>query len=624
MNRRDFLAHSATPLLIAQGAEAERPNILWVTCEDMSPTIGCYGDKFASTPNIDALASRGLRFRHVWSNAPVCAPARTTIISGIYPPSTGAEHMRSFVKLAPGQKMFPQLLKEAGYYTTNNVKEDYNIDYTGGGQNAVWSESSKNAHWRKRAPGQPFFSVFNHEITHESQIRKVPHELKHDLREVRVPAYHPDTPETRHDWAQQYDNISTMDAQIGKILKDLEADGLMDSTIVFFYSDHGTGLPRSKRWPYNSGLQVPMIVHIPAKFAALAPSDYKPGGWSDRLVSFVDLAPTLLNLAGLPPQAYHQGQAFLGAQIPAPRDFVFGFRGRMDERIDMVRSVRNKRYVYIRNYMPHRIYGQHVDYMFEMPTTRKWKELFDAGKTNEAQSHFWKTKPAEELYDLDNDPDEVKNLALRPTSEQLSQLRRMRMAQQTLANQICDVGFLPEHEMRERSKPDAPYAMGHNFKRYNAARVIAAAEIATGSRMPEPDLLRTYISDEDVALRYWSAIGILRQGEEAVKATLAELRGLLKDPAPNPMIIAAEALARYGEPADLAPAMELLLAAADVTRTGNYVAIAAMNSLTEIGAAKLKPYRDKIQALPKESAAIIARERTYVGRLVEYLLQLTA
>jgi arylsulfatase A-like enzyme len=624
MNRRDFLAQSAAPLLLAQTPEIERPNILWVTCEDMSPTIGCYGDKLAITPAIDALAQRGLRFRHVWSNAPVCAPARTTIISGMYPPSTGAENMRSTAKLAPGQKMFPQILKEAGYYTTNNVKEDYNLEYTGGSQAAVWSESSRAAHWRKRAPGQPFFSVFNHEITHESQIRKTPHQLKHDPREVRVPAYHPDTPETRHDWAQYYDNITTMDTQIGKILADLEADGLKDSTIVFFYSDHGAGMPRSKRWPYNSGLQVPMIVHIPAKFAALAPADYKPGEWCDRLVSFVDLAPTVLNLAGIAAEPYHQGQAFLGAQIPPPRDFVFGFRGRMDERIDMVRSVRTKRYVYIRNYMPHRIYGQHVDYMFEMPTTRKWKEVFDSGKATEAQSHFWKTKPAEELYDLENDPDEIKNLAERPTSQQLSQLRRMRTAQQTLANQICDVGFLPEHEMRERSKPDAPYVMGHNPKRYNVARIIAAAEIATGPRLPEPDLLRTYLADSDSAIRYWTVIGILRQGEAAVKETLPELRALLKDTAPNPMILAAEALARYGEPTDLAPAMEMLIAAADVTRTGNYVAIAAMNSLTEIGAAKLKPYHTKLIALPKDSPATLPRERTYVARLVEYLSALAA
>ncbi|MCX6610732.1 MAG: sulfatase, partial [Acidobacteria bacterium] len=288
MNRREFLATSAAPLL-----QTRQPNILWVTCEDMSPNLGCYGDKYAKSPTIDALAERSLRYRHAWSCAPVCAPARTTIISGMYPPSTGAEHMRSETKLAPGQKMFPQILREAGYYTSNNSKEDYNLVHTG----KVWDDSSNKAHWRNRDPKQPFFSVFNFIITHESQIRTPGHKLKHDPREVHVPAYMPDNEIVRRDWAQYYDNISTMDDMVKKTLGELEADGLKDSTIVFFYSDHGAGMPRSKRWPYNSGLQVPMMVHIPEQFKHLAPKDYTPGGWTDRLVSFVDLAPTALGLA---------------------------------------------------------------------------------------------------------------------------------------------------------------------------------------------------------------------------------------------------------------------------------------------------------------------------------------
>lgn len=618
MLRREFLTASAAPLMEAQGKQL--PNILWVTCEDMSPNLGCYGDRYAKSPAIDRLAERSLRYRHCWSNAPVCAPARTTIISGMYPPSTGAEHMRSMTKLGPGQKMFPQLLREAGYYTTNNNKEDYNLAHTG----KVWDESSTKAHWRGRGEKQPFFSVFNFVITHESQIRKTPHQLRHDPRELRVPAYHPDSPEVRHDWAQYYDNIETMDGMVNRTLKELEADGLNDSTIVFFYSDHGAGMPRSKRWPYNSGLQVPLMVHIPEQFRHLAPKDYGAGKWTERLISFVDLAPTVLSLAGMKKAEYHQGQAFLGEHIGAERDYVFGFRGRMDERIDMVRSVRNERYVYIRNYMPHRIYGQHVNYMFEMPTTRKWKEVYDSGKANEAQSQFWRTKPAEEFYDLQTDPDEVKNLALRPTAEQRSEMNRMRAEQTSLAVRIRDVGFLPEHEIHARAGADAPVTMAADAGRYAVNRVINTAELATGPTLTQPEIFRTYLSDGDAAVRYWCAVGVLRGGASAVEVCGEALRGRLAgDESANVRILAAEALARYGTAEDLKPAVEELLNLSDAAVNGNYLAIAALNSLTEIGGEKLKPWRARIAALPKEDPKASERMRSYVPRLVEYLVALS-
>ncbi len=615
MNRREFIAASAAPLL-----QTKQPNILWVTCEDMSPNLGCYGDQYAKSPTIDSLAERSLRYRHAWSCAPVCAPARTTIISGMYPPSTGAEHMRSETKLAPGQKMFPQILREAGYYTSNNSKEDYNLVHTG----KVWDESSNKAHWRNRDPKQPFFSVFNYVITHESQIRTPGHQLKHDPREVRVPAYMPDNAIVRHDWAQYYDNIATMDGMVKKILGELEADGLRDSTIVFFYSDHGAGMPRSKRWPYNSGLQVPMMVHIPEQFKDLAPKDYKEGGWTDRLVSFVDLAPTALSLASIKRPEYHQGHAFLGTEIAPEQNYVFGFRGRMDERIDMVRSVRSQRYVYIRNYMPHRIYGQHVDYMFEMPTTKSWKESFDSGKATEVQSRFWKTKPSEEFYDLQKDPDEINNLALSPTAAEKAELNRMRTEQSALALKIRDVGFLPEHEIHSRSKADAPYTMAQDGERYAANRVINTAELATGPTLTRPEIFRTYLADGDSAVRYWCTIGVLRQGKAAVKVCADALRAALKDQAPNVRILSAEALARYGEAGDLKPAIELLLKEADATKGDTYTAIAAFNSLTEIGGEKLRPYRDRIALLPKGHPKASAKFQSYIPRSIDYLLEISA
>ncbi len=613
MKRREFLA---SPLVLS-AQSAARPNILWVTCEDMSPNLGCYNDKFAQSPTIDAFAQKSLRYKNAWSNAPVCAPARTTIISGMYPPSTGAEHMRSETKLAPDQKMFPCLLREAGYYTSNNSKEDYNLAHTG----KVWDESSAKAHWRNKAQGQPFFSVFNYVITHESQIRRRPHTLRHDPREVRIPAYQPDTPEVRHDWAQYYDNILAMDGMVKKTLGELEADGLVNDTIVFFYSDHGAGMPRSKRWPYNSGCHVPMAVHFPDKFRALAPKDYQAGAWTDRLVSFVDLAPTVLSLAGIAKPSYHQGHAFLGQNIEPEQPYVFGFRGRMDERVDMVRSVRSKRYVYLRQYMPHRIYGQHVSYMFEMPTTQVWKKLYDEGKLKPEQKAFWEAKPVEELYDLEADPDEIKNLAVNPNAGQKKVLAEMREAQRSLAARVKDIGFLPEHEIHARAGADAPYTMGHDAKRFNQGKIHAVAERATG---PEPASLKDLIAglaDPDSAAQYWYATGILRMGAKAFPQALEALK---KVSTPAASIVAAEAIARFGPQAEQAKAMETLLGYADAVKNGPYLAVAALNSLTETGAAKLKPYKDRIAALPKDAQGAVQRAEGYVPRLLEYLLQISS
>src|SRR5438876_6433593 len=226
----------------------------------------------------------------------------------MYAPSTGAEHMRSMVPYPAGKQMFPQLLRAAGYYCTNNVKEDYNLAKPG----KVWDESSRNAHWKNRKPPQPFFAVFNSVKSHESQIRTRPHKQVHDPAKVRVPAYHPDTPEVRQDWAQYYDVITEADTDAGTRLSEVERAGLANDTIVFYFADHGSGMPRSKRWPYNSGLQVPLVVYFPEKWRSLAPPEYRPGVKSDRLVSFVDLAPSVLSLAGIKPPEWMQGHAFAG------------------------------------------------------------------------------------------------------------------------------------------------------------------------------------------------------------------------------------------------------------------------------------------------------------------------
>ncbi|MCX6629888.1 MAG: sulfatase-like hydrolase/transferase [Candidatus Solibacter sp.] len=527
--------------LTAHAAQPARPNVLWTTCEDTGPQLRCCGDEYSVTPNLDRLAARGTIYRNAWSNAPVCAPARTTIISGLYPPSTGAEHMRSMVNLPAAMKLFPQYLREAGYYCTNNAKEDYNLAQPG----KVWDLSSKQGHWRQRAAGQPFFSVFNLEITHESQIRTRPHQWIHDPAKARVPAYHPDTLEVRQDWAQSYDNITTMDTQAGAILGELAKDGLADDTIVFFYGDHGSGMPRSKRWPYNSGLNVSILAHIPDRFRHLAAPEYRPGTSSDRLVGFVDLAPTMLSLAGLKAPDYYQGTAFLGSERKPERPFNYGFRGRMDERYDMVRSVRDKRYIYIRNYMPHKIYGQNIDYMFETPTTRVWKKLYDEGKLNAAQSRFWQTKPAEELFDLEKDRDEVNNLAQAAAHREI--LARLRDAQRQLAVEVRDVGFLPEAEIHSRGAASSPYQAGHDAAKYPLERIMAAAELAAGLQPEAMPKLIQGLGDGDSAVRHWSAMGILMRSAEAVRQAESALKKAMADQSPYVRITAAEALGRHGK-----------------------------------------------------------------------------
>lgn len=604
---------AALPRVASQPkADMPRPNILWLTSEDHGPQMGCYGDRYATTPNVDRLATKGMIYLHAWSNAPVCAPARTTIISGMYACSTGSEHMRSMVPFPRGAKMFPQYLREAGYYCTNNVKEDYNLEKPG----QVWDVSSGRAHWQNRKAGQPFFAVFNSTKSHESQIRTRPHKQVHDPAKVRVPAYHPDTPEVRQDWAQYYDQVSEADADAGERLKELEAAGLAEETIVFYYGDHGSGMPRSKRWPYNSGLSVPLVVYFPEKWRHLAPKEYQPGGKSERPVSFVDLAPTVLSIAGIKPPEHLQGFAFAGAYAAPVQPYVYGFRGRMDERYDMVRSVTDGRYVYIRNYMPHRPYGQHVAYMFETPTTRVWKRLHDERKLNAAQDAFWNTKPPEELYDLQSDPDEVRNLA--KSAAQAERLATMRRAQQALATRIRDVGFLPEGEMHRRAEGSTPYDMAADNRKYPFQRIFATAELAAGlDREVQPQLQKA-LSDPDSAVRYWAAQGILMRGKLGVFDADADLRRALVDSSPEVRIVAAEALGRYGSAMDLKAALPVLVELADWGKNDVFVSMAALNALDVLGP-KAAPAKDAIRGFTANGKLPDERYGSYVPRLLQDL-----
>ena len=503
----------------------ERPNILWITSEDNGPDLGAYGLDYAHTPALDNLAKESAIYTNAFATAGVCAPARSTIITGMYPPSLGSQHMRSRAQLPRGIKFYSHYLRDAGYYCTNNSKEDYNLVKPKGS----WDESGRKAHWKNAPKGKPFFAIFNHTISHESKIRlrekSFPH---HKIEEASIPPYHPNIPETKRDWAQYHANVTKLDGLVDKTLKELDEAGLTEDTIVFYYGDHGSGMPRHKRWLWDSGIHIPLLVRIPDKWKELR--EVQPGAKTDRLVSFVDLGPTALSLAGIDPPKNMHGKAFLGVHSEKPREFIHAFRGRMDERYDMVRAVRDKRYKYIRNYNPHQIYGQFIAYMFQTDTTRIWKEMFDQGKLNEIQSAFWKTKPPIEFYDTLNDPHEVNNLA--DSQSHASHRERLAAELHRWQIEIRDLGFLPEGEMHERRGELTPHELGKNNSKYPLVKIKKAADFATAADQTALPKLKEMMNHKDSAIRYWAATGCIIVGKES-KILKKDLIRLLEDSCPD-------------------------------------------------------------------------------------------
>ncbi|HZH72091.1 MAG TPA: sulfatase-like hydrolase/transferase [Mariniphaga sp.] len=520
----------------------ELPNILWLTSEDNSAMLGCYGDDFATTPNLDRLASQGFLYTHAYANAPVCAPARNTILTGIYANSGGNQHMRSSYPLSETIKTYPEYLREAGYYCTNNSKTDYNTNSVD--PNRIWDESSNKAHYKNRPEGKPFFAVFNSTISHESSLHdSIPDEnLRHNPNEVPIAPYHPATDAVKHDWAQYYDKVEDMDKWVGERLQELEDAGLADNTIVFYYGDHGGVLARSKRYVYETGTRVPFIVRIPEKYKHLFPAE-TTGSKIDRLISFVDLVPTLLSIAGIPVPDYLQGNAFLGDQKSPDPEYAYMFRGRMDERYDMSRAVRDNQYRYIRNYMPFRIYGQRLEYLWRAPSIRSWEQAYMNGECNDVQSTFWNTKPVEELYDTRNDYWEVNNLAADPDYKEV--LERMRNANRQWVSRIKDTGFIPEADFLNRAGENSRYDF-LRIENIDLEQVIDAAEIATTGREENLQTLQSFLENEEPAIRYWGATGLLILGEKAEGAKKNLLK-VLNDDSPNVVAVASEALYNLGE-----------------------------------------------------------------------------
>lgn len=556
---------------VAPGATADRrPNILWLSCEDLSPNhLGCYGGRGAITPAIDGLARRGVRFTHAFANAGVCAPSRTGIITGMAPTSLGANGMRSRAAVPDFLRGFPAYLRQAGYYCTNNAKTDYNLaDFQAG-----WDESSRQAHWRNRPDrSRPFFAVFNHEITHESRVFAPRDQHEAQVKELRpeerqvpealdVPPIYPDDAAICRDQADLHELATVMDRRVGERLKELEEDGLLEDTIVFFWSDHGDGLPRCKRWLYDSGTRIPLVVSIPERFRV--DGQGVPGSTDDRLVSGLDFGPTLLNLAGVQAPPHMQGRPFLGGRLPAPREYVHAARDRMDAQYDMIRSVRDPRYLYIRNLMPWKPYSQAVAYGEQQDSMKDLRRLAAEGKLPPQCDWFAApAKPEEELYDCDADPWQQHNRIDDPA---LAEVRdRLRREQEDWTFRTRDAHLLPEPMLvRAAAEAGSQWAVFQGDAGLERLRAIRRAALGATA---------TDLSDPDEAVRYW-VVQRLGWG-----GNLDAVEPLLRDPSPDVRIAAAAWLGRGGRADRALPV--LVEALADPSP---WIVVAALTALDEMG-----------------------------------------
>ncbi len=590
--------------------QVDPPNILWITSEDNDRFLGCYGDPFATTPNLDRMASEGFRYTNAYANAPVCAPARNTIITGVYACSNGHEQMRSRYPKSETVRYYTGFLKDKGYYCTNNSKTDYNTSSVDLAE--MWDECGREAHYRNRADGQPFFAIFNFTTSHESSIhRSIPDSaLRHRPEDVVLPPYHPDTPEMRHDWAQYYDKVEDMDTQVGEVLRELEEAGLAENTIVFYYSDHAGILGRSKRFLYETGTHVPFIVHIPEKYKSMYPAA-TPGSTVDRLVSFVDLAPTLLSITGQKAPDFMQGSAFLGKYQGKEPEYVYMFRDRMDGRYDMSRSLVDGQFRYTRNYNPSRIYLQHLAYLWLAPSMRSWEEAYRSGQCNEVQSRWWKPKPVEELYETGKDPWEINNLAGDPAyADKLAEMRR---ASLDMASQIRDAGFIPEADRNIRAGeipiydymrlPELPYR-----------QIVSSAVLATDRDPSSLGSLLKLLQDDDSAIRYWAAQGLLLLGED-VRPYVEAVRAATGDPSWNVTVTAAEMLYLLGEKENALEAYRRVLQCdSPMARTH------ALNSIDHVNGTG-EEFLDDCVSVIRDKYETLDMGSDYDARVIKWLLE---
>ena len=536
----------------------EKPNILWITCEDISPYLGCYGFEQAETPNIDRLAEQGIRFTHAYTNAPVCAVARSTILSGMYATTLGTHQMRSLPQLPESIPAYPLIIRDAGYYCTNNSKTDYNSNFENE-KHSLWDEVSKNAHWKNRPDDKPFFSVFNIGVTHESQLSKkavngyiergqIDEETRIKPEDIDLPPYHPDLPAIRKDWARFHDLITLMDEQVGQRIYELDTAGLTENTIIFFYSDHGGQLSRSKRYIYNVGTQVPLIVQLPEKWGSL--SSQQPGEINTELVSFVDFPKTILSIAGCEIPELMQGRIFLGDARENEPTYVHFFRDRMGARYDFVRAVTDGEYYYIRNFQPHRPRGRDSRYGYNVQANwGNWERYYMQGNCNEIQSQFFQPKPVQELFNTIHDPWHISNITDNP--EQHDRIVNMSEELDRWMIETRDIGLIPEPMFYELVGISQNYQTLFEYAQsadYPIEQILVAAKNASLSDPALKSKYQNYMKNQHPVIRYWGAYSsfVLRSTDSETILSLKEMA--LNDEKITNRIMAAQALGLSGEP----------------------------------------------------------------------------
>lgn len=593
--------------------------------EDNSPLLGCYGDPIARTPNIDKFAEKGVRFDNAYANAPVCAPSRSTIITGVYPTSMGTQHMRCENQIPEAFRFFPNYLHDAGYFTTLRLKRDYNIP----NQVGTWDIDDwwhlEDA-FKGKKEEQPFFLFYNTWMTHEGKVHDDGATLESYFRstfendssindslkkfnpfnpdQINIPEYQPNIRALKQDWANYYRCIEMMDYEFGRMLGYLEQHGLMENTIIIYMSDHGGVLPRSKRFTYETGLKVPLIVYCPEKYKSLVKFPMKKA--SDQLVEFADLAPTVLTLAGLTPPEYMVGEDFLSSN--KTNDVAFGFRGRMDESYDMVRTIKFNNFRYIRNYMPFRPSGQNIQFFWKMPSVQAWEKAYLNGECNAKSAAFFESKPIEELYDVVNDPENTINLVNDPLYAGI--LTELRTKNIEFLKKHYDSGFIPEGELYKRSKE-------FNIPIYNLVRenkkelfqAINASHIATNN--PKPDDLIPLLKSKYPAVRFWGATGsiMLKAENLKIKKYLIEL---LNDRSEDVIVMASEALYLMGGEEKATNSIRLML-----NSQNPYVVLRALNTIAACGIVN-EDVLEKIGTLKTEGLKEHIYE--YINKKSDYIL----
>jgi len=566
MNRPSFprfalAALAALAGLLTVAPAADHPNVVWILSEDNSKHyLELFDEDGTETPNIRALAEDGVTFTRAFSNNPVCSVARTTLATGCYAPRIGTQfHRKSkLAQLPDGLKLFPAYLREAGYYTTNNRKKDYNCVETPG----TWDESSGKATWRNRPDdSQPFFHMESHAQSHESSLHFGEAALEneptdHDPTDVSLPPYFPDTELFRYTRARYLDNIRTIDGIVGKTVAKLEEDGLLEDTFIFYFGDHGGVLPRSKGYIYESGLHVPLVVRVPENWKHLV--DFERGAETDGFVSFIDFAPTVLELAGLDAPGQMDGRAFLGEEVSqgdvAERDTAFGHTDRFDEKYGMSRSLRIGDWKYIREYQPYYPDALHNNYRYFMLAYRQWRDLYDAGKLGSDQRLFFEPKPTERLFHLAHDPHEVNDLA--DEEEHRDRLVSMRRELDTLLREeVVDLSFFPENVLYDEAMDD-PVAFGR-ANRERLGRLMDTANLMVRPTTEAIPVLREALRADDPLVRYWAATACAAFGERAVELS-REAKRLLRDDDPMVRIRAAEFLGLIGKIDPREPLIEVI------------------------------------------------------------------